>query len=509
MARPIRRNLGLVGEGRLPTRKRLAIARLSHEGNSFSPLATGLADFQRREWVVGEAARAFYAGTRCELGAAADFLAARPAWEGHFLRCAAAGPGGPVSSAVLRAIGGEILAGLDAGPWDAVYVSLHGALIGTAELAADLDLVTAVRARIGPAPLAVSFDLHANLEPAMARVADIVVGYKTYPHVDTYETGARALELLDGAATGRLAPVTRIVPLAAVLSSVNMRTESDPMRGVAARARAAAAAPGILDVTPFGGFAYADVPTAGASVSVCADGDAALAQRAAEDVADFFRARRGDFAVCLPDAETGLRRALSRTGAGPVAVLEPADNPMSGGIGDTVGLFRALLTARPPVPTVFAFFYDPDLVARAWAAGTGVDLECRLGGRLARDYGPPVSTVARVRRLTDGRFVNRGPMERGLPVDLGPTAVLDVSGIQVIVTGACLSPNDVAYFDLHGIDVRAQRLLCVKAKNHFRAAFREACAEIIDVDTPGPASADLRRLRYRRVPPARLPAARG
>jgi len=493
----------------LPAHKRLAIARLSHEGNSFSPLRTGLAEFQRREWVTGAAASAFYTGTRCELGAAVDFLAARPEWQGHFLRCAAAGPGGPVESGLLRAIGDEILAGLAAGPWDGVYISLHGALIGESELAADLDLVTAIRARIGTVPLAVSFDLHANLDPAMAGIADIIIGYKTYPHVDTYETGARALALLDGAAGGRLAPVSRIVPLGAVLSSVNMRTESGPMQAVAARAQAAESAPGLLDVTPFGGFAYADVPTAGASVSVCADGDAALAQCTAEDVADFFRARRAEFTVSLPDAETGLRRALGQTAAKPVAVLEPADNPMSGGIGDTAGLFRALLAARPTAPTVFAFFWDPDLVARAMAAGVGAELTCRLGGRLVPEYGAPVDTVARVRRLTDGRFVNRGPMERGLPVDLGPTAVFDVVGIQVIVTSACVSPNDVAYFELHGIDLGAVRLLCVKAKNHFRAAFREVCAEIIDVDTPGPASADLARLRYRRVPPDRLPAARG
>ena len=498
----------------MPTRKRLAIARLSHEGNSFSPLRTGLADFQRREWVTGAAASAFYADTRCELGAAVDFLATRPDWQGHFLRCAAAGPGGPVESAVLRAIGDEILTGLAAGPWDGVYISLHGALIGESELAADLDLVTAIRARIGAVPLAVSFDLHANLDPAMAGVADIIVGYKTYPHVDTYETGAKALALLDDAVAGRSTPVSRIVPLAAVLSSVNMRTESGPMQAVAVQAQETESAHGVLDVTPFGGFAYADVPTAGASVSVCADGDAVLAQHVAEDVADFFRARRAEFAVSLPDAETGLRQALRQTASKPVAVLEPADNPMSGGIGDTVGLFSALLAAGPVVPAVFAFFWDPELVARAVAAGVGADLTCRLGGRLVPDYGAPVPVAARVRRLTDGRFVNRGPMERGLPVDLGPTAVLDVAGIQVagiqvIVTSACQSPNDVAYFDLHGIDLGAVRLLCVKAKNHFRAAFRAACAEIIDVDTPGPASADLARLRYRRVPPDRLPAARG
>jgi len=494
-----------------PVRKRLAIARLSHEGNSFSPLTTGMDEFRRREWVAGDAARAFYAGTRCELGAAADFLAARPDWDGHFLCCAAAPPGGPVESAVLRAIREEILDSLAAGPWDAVYLSLHGALIGETELTADLDLVAAVRARIGAAPLAVSLDLHANLDPAMAGLAEIIVGYKTYPHVDTYETGARALALLDGAASGRIAPVSRIAPLECVLLSHNMRTDDGgPMQAVAARARALETEPGVLDVTPFGGFAYGDVPAAGASVSVCADGDAALAQQTAADLAAAYLARRAEFAVALPDAAAGVRLALVHNrGAGPVAVLEPADNPMSGGIGDTTGLFRAVLAAKPAVPTVFAFFWDPALAARAHVGGLGAQLDGRFGGRLTADYGAPVGAAARVRCLTDGRFVNRGPMEHGLPVDLGPTAVLDVGGIRVIVTSTCQSPNDPAYFELHGIDIRAIGLLCVKAKNHFRAAFGEACAEIIDVDTPGPATADLRRLRYRHVPPHRLPTANG
>ena len=101
-------------------------------------------------------------------------------------------------------------------------------------------------------------------------------------------------------------------------------------------------------------------------------------------------------------------------------------------------------------------------------------------------------------------------MERGLPVELGPTAVLAVAscgsgGIEVIVTSACVSPNDPAYFALHGIDPARFALLCVKAKNHFRAAFAETFAAILDVDTPGPAALDLARLRFRRVPAERLP----
>jgi len=188
-------------------------------------------------------------------------------------------------------------------------------------------------------------------------------------------------------------------------------------------------------------------------------------------------------------------------------VLDPADNPMSGGIGDTPGLFRALLEMRPPVPTVFAFFWDPDLVARARAVGPGATLSCRLGGRLTPDYGTPVVAEARVVRLTDGRFVNEGPMEQGLPVDLGPTALLDLDGIRVIVTSSCQSPNDRGYFVLHGLDPARAGLVCVKAKNHFRAAFGGTFRRIIDCDTAGPAALDLARLPFRNVPRERLPRA--
>ena len=495
--------------------KRLAIARLSHEGNSFSPLLTGQGEFARREWVVGAAARAFYRGSRSELGAAVAFLEVRPDWAATFLRCAAAPPGGPVESALLDALRDEIVEGLTAGareaPWDGVYLSLHGAMIGPGAPRADLDLVAAVRAAIGATPLALSFDLHANLDPALADHAAILLGYKTYPHVDTFETGAKALDLLTRAAEGEIAPVSRVAPVGALLPSFNMRTEQGPMAEMAAAARRLEAERGLLDATPFGGFAYGDVPQAGASVTVCADGDAALAERTAAELAAGFRARRDEFLIQLPGPEAALREALADKELRPIAVLEPADNPMSGGIGDTPGLFHALLAARPDMDpatrVVFAFFWDPELVARAQAAGPGAALDGALGGRLTGDFGPPVAITARVARLTDGRFVNQGPMERGLPVDLGPTAVLEFLGIEIIVTSACVSPNDEAYFALHGIELARLDLLCVKAKNHFRAAFAQSFARLIDADTPGPAALDLSKLPFRQVPPALLPPA--
>jgi microcystin degradation protein MlrC len=478
--------------------RRLAVARLWHEGNSFSPFRTTAREFQQREWTRGAAAAARYRGTATEMGAAVAFADARPDWQVSFLRLAAAPPGGPLEQPLFESLVEEIAGALAAESWDAVYLSLHGALVAAAEPEADLALLRRVRAAIGRAPLAVTFDLHANLSPAAGPLIDILVGYKTYPHLDMAETGARALALLDQAASGRISPTVRIAKAGVLLTSHRMRTDAGPMAEIEAAAARLMAEPDVLDATPFGGFTYGDTPSAGASAAVTVDGAAARAESLASALAAAIRVRAPAFAASLPSAAEAIELALATPG--PVAVLEPGDNPLSGGGADTPGLFRALLAARPPPPVLFAFFWDPDLVARAALAGPGAWISARLGGRLTPDYGPPLAVEARVLRLTDGRYVNEGPMERGLAVDQGPTAVLSVQGIEVVVTSACQAVNDPAWFALHGIRPESLRLLAVKAKNHFRAAFGQRFARLVDCDTPGPACLDPRGLPFRHLP---------
>jgi len=353
-----------------------------------------------------------------------------------------------------------------------------------------------VRAALGARPLAVSFDLHANLDPAIARLADIVVGYKTHPHVDMYETGWKALELLHRALRGEITPVVAIAKAGAILPSFNMRTADGPMAEIEALAVNHIGG-NILDVTPFGGFAYGDTPAAGAAVAVTADGDRAAAELVAAALAKEMYQRRERFAVRLPAPEEVLPD-LVRTKK-PAAVLEPSDNPLSGGVGDSTGLFRALVKSGRSA--VFAFFWDPELVARCEPRAR---MRVELGGRLSPTWGPAVALDVEVERVTDGWFRNAGPMERGLDVNLGRSAVLRAGNLRVIVTTACLAPNDPQYFRLHGIDLAAADLLCAKAKNHFRAAFGTVFDPIVEVDTPGPAAANLAALPFRNLPPGLL-----
>jgi microcystin degradation protein MlrC len=257
---------------------------------------------------------------------------------------------------------------------------------------------------------------------------------------------------------------------------------------------------GMLDVTVYGGFAYGDSPFAGPSVVAVADKDQALAQRCADAIAAEFLKRKQQFFLRLPRPADGLRQAIRSEGEGPAIVLDPADNPLSGGIGDTPAVFQALLESDPPEGTVFAFFWDPPLVAECHALGAGATLQTRLGGRVSQDFGAPVPVSATVLRLTDGKFRNQGPYEHNLAVDVGRTALLGIGKVRVIVTDSCQSPNDPAYFRLHGLEPEQLPLLCVKAKNHFRAAFSGMARCLVDVDAPGPASAGLFHYKFRHAP---------
>jgi microcystin degradation protein MlrC len=306
-----------------------------------------------------------------------------------------------------------------------------------------------------------------------------------------YEVGAKALELLHRSTR----PVVAIAKVGAVLPSFNMRTDAGPMAEIEAlAARRAREVLGILDATPFGGFAYADTPCAGASVAVTVESDREAAQALAGELAREMYRQRSRFAVHLPAPREALR--AFKPGDRPAALLEPSDNPLSGGVGDTTGLLREVLAQAASYRTVFAFFWDPELAARCRA---GERMRVALGGRLSATWGPPVALEVEVERVTDGRFRNSGPMEQGLEVNLGRTAVLRAGGLRVIVTSSCQAPNDMEYFRLHGIDLAEVDLLCAKAKNHFRAAFSPHLSSIVDVDTVGPATAHLAGLPWRHV----------
>lgn len=493
-------------------RMRLFVARLWFEGNRFSRTITGAAAFERREFRTGAAALEGVEHTATELAAVAEFAGRHPQASLVVSRCASAEPGGPIDDRWFRRFVDETCADLAAAHATHAYLSLHGAAITTASDTPELEWLRALRAVAPGLPIAASFDLHGNLPPELIALLDFGTAYRCHPHTDMRETAARALARLETAETaaappGRLGLVGHLARLGSLVPSFNMRTAGGPMAELEALARRAEARPGVADVSVFGGFPYADTPHADGSVLVWAD-TASAARRVADELVEAFRSRLPSFAPVLPSAAAGLAEADRALAAGTnrVALTDPGDNPLSGGEATTTGLLRALLEARRHLPQiarlrpdelVFAYFADPALVDRARRAGIGARLEATFGAGAPEAFGGPVTIATRVDGLTGGRFSNTGAMERGRRVDCGDTAILETDGVRIIVTSAVCPANDPAFFVLHGVDLDRVRLICVKAKNHFRAAFAERCGLIVDVDCAGPAAADLRLLPFR------------
>jgi microcystin degradation protein MlrC len=233
------------------------------------------------------------------------------------------------------------------------------------------------------------------------------------------------------------------------------------------------------------------------SVIAITEGDAALARRAADDIAADAWRRREAFLRRCPGPAEAIQMALALDGS-PVIINETSDNPGGGSPGDGTYLLRAMLDARMP-SACFGFIYDPQTAAQAHDAGVGATIHVRLGGRTDRMHGEPIETDAYVADLTDGRFIRQSPMGRGGQVDLGRMARLRIGTVDVLVSSVREQTLDAEVFLHHGIDVTRYKIVALKSSQHFRAGFEPLAAHILTADSPGLTTLDLTTFPYRRV----------
>lgn len=482
---------------------RIALAGFSHETNTFVGGRTDLGAFVANGLYRGNALRALR-GTNTVVGGVVDAVAGTP---DRFalvpLLATGAIPGGLVTADAFEAIAGEIIAGLERTRPDAVVLDVHGAMVSEAATDGDAEIVRRVRAAVGPrVPIIAVLDLHANLSPDLVAPADVLLPYDTYPHVDTAERGAEAVHLAGRLLSGEIQPTTALRKLPLLTSSPPQRTGAGPMAAIAALAAECERLPGVLNVGVTPGFAYADVPDAGFGILVTTDRDRALAERLASELADFVWDRREAFRPQVLTVEQAIHAAMAEPG-GPVVLADLGDNPGGGTPADGTALLWGLLDLGAP-NAALALIADPQAVATASAAGVGARVELSLGGKTDEHHGYPIDVTATVRSLSDGRFTYEGPMNAGLPGNLGRTAVLACDGryghtVEVIVCERRVQPLDAAIFRSQGIEPRDRQVLGVKSAVHFRGSFEPLAHRIIEVDTIGLTSIALDHFPYRHV----------
>lgn len=411
----------------------------------------------------------------------------------------AASPSAHVTREAFETIADRIVGGVRAaGPVDAVYLDLHGAMVAEHVDDGEGEILARVRAAIGPdVPLVASLDLHGNVTPLMVEMANILVGYRTYPHVDMAETGrrtARALArlLAEEPVAKAFRQVPFLVPIAWQATSVmpnSMLYAQLPQ--IEAR--------GATTVSLMMGFPAADFRDCGPSIMAYAPTQA-LADSLADELLGAVVAAEGAFSGKIYAPEEGVRYAMQKatTATRPMVIADTQDNPGAGGDSDTTGMLRALVACNAQ-NAALGLICDADAAARAHSAGQGATIRLALGGKSGIPGDSPFEAEFLVEALSDGNFTAAGPYYKGASMHLGASACLRIGGVRVVVTSSKAQLADQSMLRFVGIEPTEEDIVVVKSSVHFRADFEPIAEEIIDCAAPGPMLVDPASLPFKNL----------
>lgn len=477
---------------------KILIARLNHETNTFSPVPTPLAAFAP---TYGEEAWRANKGMRTAMAAFIDLAEGLGATLVTPVS-ATANPSGPVHAAAYDELTRRIV---EAAPGcDAILLDLHGAMVAEHTDDGEGDLLARVRAAAPGVPLGVALDLHGNLTGKMVGNADVVVGFKTYPHVDMYETGEHAgrllLQMLRGEARYRVC--WHRLPL--MSHTLRSTTLDGPMRDAVEAARALERS-GLPAVSVFGGFSLADIEAPCMSVvATCREEDAAATQAAVDALAHQIWQRRAEYVYRSEPLEESLRRAegLARGATRPVLLLDHGDNCMSGGTCDTMDVLQAALE-RGLSDIAVGPLCDPEAVDRLTTAGVGAEVEIGLGNKVPLTriglHKQPLRLRGTVRAVSDGAYTVTGPIYTGQRCHMGRAVLFDTGAAQIVVTEQTHEPWDLGVFHCVGLDPTRFRFVLLKSRMYCRPVFEPLSEGLVECDSPGVTTSDYARFPFARV----------
>jgi microcystin degradation protein MlrC len=382
-----------------------------------------------------------------------------------------------------------------AGELDGVLVAPHGATVSEPYPDVDGHWLSELRRRVGPdVPIIGTLDAHANLSPAMVAATDALIAYRTNPHLDQRARGIDAARMIVDCVRGKCSPTMAAAFPPLSINIEKQHTAEEPCASAYKFADEQLNDERLLVNSIVLGFPYADVPEMGSSTIAVTDGDPALAQRMAGELASYLWQHRESFVGDFVSIEHALDKAVGLRG--PVCLLDMGDNVGGGSPGD--GTLMAIALHERKLPKSFVCLCDADAVAQAQAMGEWGTGRFHVGGKTDALHGPPLEIEATVVGLYDGRFDEPQPRHGGFThMDQGPTAVIRTDyGLTIMLTSRRMPPFSLRQLTAHGILPDDFHLLVAKGVNAPVAAYKEVCKHFVRVNTPGCTTADIEKLVY-------------
>lgn len=478
----------------------ILIAGFQHETNTFAPSKATYESFERGEGFPMMARGADVLALRDVNIPAGGFIRAAEA-AGHTLIpviWAGASPSAHVTRDAFERISGEIVEAARSQTFDAVYLDLHGAMVAEHVDDGEGEVLARVREVVGAhVPIVASLDLHANVTERMLSAADALVAYRTYPHVDMAETGARSAALLDRLMKGEtLHRASRRLPFLIPING--MCTMLEPARGMYERV-AEVECGEVLSASFAPGFPAADFPECGPVVWAYGS-TSGTANTAVEILYDNMIDNELEWRVPFlsPDDAVSEAIRLSKDAPRPVVIADTQDNPGAGGDANTMGMLRALVRHGAKRAAI-GLIYDPEVAAAAHKAGLGAQIDVALGGQSGVAGDLAFAGRFEVVFLSDGRCRYDGPMMNGMQADLGPVACLRIDDVFIAVSSGKAQMLDRNLYRVAGIQPEEMKILVNKSSVHFRADFEPIAEAVLVAKAPGPMTADPADLPWTRL----------
>ncbi|MEL6962426.1 MAG: M81 family metallopeptidase [Pseudomonadota bacterium] len=489
------------------TSPRVALLGLCLESNRFSPTATK-DDFISRYWFEGDdmlaAGRAPVSPLAQEAGAFIRMMDATGPWQPVPLILTSGYPSGPIAGDFFRMTLQRMVDGLkDAMPLDAVYICNHGAMVGTDDLDPDGTMFKTIRATVGPnCRIVVTLDLHGNISKRMVESSDLIVGYRTNPHVDQIERGEEAAASLRLMLAGLADPKPVLVKLPLAPASVTLLTADGPYADLIdlGQRRQAELSGAILNVSVFGNFVFSDTPDNGIGVVVTGRRDRAPAEALAREIAEQAWADRTRFKKPLTSLDDAIRLATANERR-PLIFSDAGDNPGGGGSGRTTELLKALTDVDAP-RVLFGSFFDLPLAQEAHQLGLHATFQARFNRHPGTQFDTGFQAEATIVGLHDGQVMGKLGLFQGRELSLGPSAALRIGDVTVVVISERSQTADPVFFEMFDLDIGAAHTVVVKSRGHFRAGFAPwfGPEQVIEVDTAGLTSPVLERFEWQGLP---------
>jgi microcystin degradation protein MlrC len=481
------------------------VASIMHESSSFSEIETSLARFgvePERGLVTAERVAGLTGADREIAGFVEILNAAGISFD--MMEPAEALPSAPVARRVLEQLIAPVEAQLATRRYDGILLALHGAMVLEGSGAAEPEIIGRLKRLAPDIPIVASFDMHANLGPAVISQLDGVAGYRSYPHVDCAETGRRAARQLVAILLNRMRPVVALGRCAMMPQIMAQGTDRSPNCGLQALARTLENDGEASAVSLFTGFPHADVEEAGLSVVVVTDDNADAAERLVHLLLDKAWTQRALFRFDEEPLPASIARARAAVDNGDRAIvlLDHCDNTGSGGAMDTTTVLAAMVDAQLPA-SVFLGIYDPSAALRCAEAGVNTRITLDLGAKIVAkaDYArsEPLRITGVVKTLYCGRFKRRGPFAANTTAELGLTVVFQVGELEIVILSKHTEPADLEYLYGLGIDPTRRRVIGLKSRVHWRAGFAALDPIVIACSGTGACISDFDKLHFNHI----------